>query len=264
MALRNGTWARTLLNFGAGAFLCAALGCKTTGSDGPNLNAPKTVGSGNQVLNSPTSQAFKNVNGTTLPNGQATGPKNNASALVPHGNPNPAMQGVQLPATNPVPNTQVNPGQQNPPLVLPTQFGPQGQADLMLPDSIHLPPQPQHPGTPGSLQIPPTSQQQPPQGAMLLPNNQGMLDLQIPQAPPANAREAVNAGGANLMPVSYNQPNPTPEPASGMEKKPSVRVLAEYTSPRQAGEAAKVVTTPVEHQPVLEPPITQAPITPLR
>lgn len=208
------------------------------------------MGPGNQVLNPPTSPAYKNGQGVvnSLPNGQM----NNSSALMPRNNANPAMQGVQLP---PMPNIQPNLGQQNVSTVTPTQFGQQGTgANFQQAQPNQLPPMPnfQHQGQPNYQQQPPLMNVE--QGPALPLNNQSM-HLRIPELSP-NARDIANTNGPNLLPASHNHVTPTLDPAPTTQKEPTARVLAEYTPASKSGEAAKVVTTPVEYQPAPEAPIT--------
>jgi hypothetical protein len=263
------------------------------------------MGPGNQVRQfSPTSPALNNLNGQGTVNNFANGQMNNSPAMMQRNNPNPAMQGVQLPPMmNQTPNNQANFGQANQQMVLPTEFGQQGLAPNNYPpanqmqvpsNQVQMTPgyqqqaqpnyQPQGPNfpqqgqnyqqqspnfqpqvPPNQLQLPPNNQQQQPppliniQGPSLPMNNQSNLDLQIPDSLPRNAPEAARASDPALLPATYNQSNLTLDPVSNVQKDQPVRIIAGYTSPKKPGEPATVMTTAVEHQPVLE-----APITPLR
>jgi hypothetical protein len=281
MALRLRNWKGLWLNLSAGALLCASVGCKTTGTEtGLNLNAPKAMGPGNQVQSSPKSPAFNNLNGQGVVNGLPNGQMNNSNGMMQRNNGNPAMQGVQLsPSMNQVPNSQANLGQANQQMLLPTQFDQQGSApnnvyappnQMQMPSNqIQMPPnyQQQAPniqqqGQPNQLQLSPNYQQPPlinNQGPALPLNSQSSLDLHVPDSLPRNAPEAVRASDPALMPAAYNQTILTLDPAPAPQKDQPVRVIAGYSPSKKAGEPATVVTTTVEHQPVLE-----APITPLR
>lgn len=212
------------------------------------------MGPGNQVLNTPTSPAYKNVNGPGVVNSPPNGQMSNSASLMPRNNANPAMQGVQLPQMPPLPNHLTNPGQPNAPMVTPTQFGQQGTgANFQQGQPNQLPPLPnfQQQGQPNYQQPPLMNVEQ---GPALPMNNQSMQDLRIPELS-GNARDIANTNGPSLLPASHNVATPTLDPAPTTLREPTARVLAEYTPSSKSGEAARVVTTPVEYQPAPEAPI---------
>ena len=143
------------------------------------------------------------------------------------------MQGVQLP---PMPNVQNTLGQQG----TGANFQ-QGQPNQLPPLQNF-----QQQGQPNIQQQPPLMNVEGP----ALPLNNQSMDLRIPD-PPSNARDIANTNGPNLLPAGHNHVTSTlDQPAP---KK--LKVLAEYTPSSKAGEAARVITTPVEYQPAPEAPI---------
>lgn len=271
MALRLLNWKSLLLNLGAGVFLCASIGCgNTRGERGPNLNAPvKTMGSGNQVLNSPSSPAYNNLAGAG--NGAPAVQNNNFSAMQNRGTQTQPIQNMQVPQNIPAVNNPQAFVPQNQPMgnvVVPPQYPQQGlvpsgypiqqptypQQQTMQPmypqQQPSYPMQQMQPIQQGYPQLQPVPQQQPP-----------LMQLQGPAMPMPNQGLPTSMNTApkvsDVMPVSLSSATPTLEPAPSVDKTPTPRVLAEYNpAGKRTPESPVVVTTPIENQPVLEAPVT--------
>lgn len=296
MTLRLQNWKRLLLSLGAGAFLCASIGCNNTrGERGPNLNAPtnaqtKAMGPGNQVAKTPTSPAYNNLASQGTGPGVQTAQMNRVNQTAP-------MQGMQIPQTNQVQNNQPAFGPQNAPMgnvVVPTQYPPQGfvpngypqqnqmqpaypqqqQMQPMYPQQNQMQPAyPQQQQMQPNYPMQPTQQnfqqvpQQPPlmqyQGPGVPLPTQGMPTsmnhgLKVPDVIPATARDVGSLSGPSLLPATMTSSTPTLEPMPSSQKDPPVRVLAEYNpGSKRTAETPVVTTTPVlNDQPVLEAPVT--------
>ena len=236
MTLRLRKWVSRLLNLSAGVFLCASIGCKSTGADraptGPTLPPVKTMGPGNQVSNDVKSPAFANIQGQgpALNNGMPP-MQGNQQGVMYGGNPNAQMQGMQLPPMN-----QGNPayGQQNQ-QVTPSQFGQQQPVQQF---GQQQPVSQQPPVQPLPINQPPASQQtpqlQPPllqQQGPALSTPPGRLptsmdeNLRIPDSPP-NVREIVAPSGAGLMQVNHESPAPMM-----LEPKPTMPLMVPAIRP---------------------------------
>ena len=211
MKLRLLNWKGLLLNLSAGTLLCASVGCKTTRTEGPTLNAPtKAMGPGNQVLTPGTSPAFNNLSGQGPVNSLPGSQTNTSTAQMNRGNMGAPMQSAQQPQLNPGTNNPAPLGQQNVPMhnvVVPTQFGQQGFAPNGYPQQNPVQMMPQQQMPQNFQQMPQNFQQMPQNFQQQMPQNFQQMPQNFQQQMPQNFQQQMPQN-FQQMPPNYQQQLP--------------------------------------------------------